>query len=94
MKERVAAYREENGLAKRCEGSGGRGHGFGVPASTRTSRWRTRASRRTGWRMSAGSPLAEVNQLIDENTDGRSLGFLGEPGVNVLELNVALDQSA
>ena len=37
-------------------------------------------------------PLAEVNKLIDDNTDGRSLGFLGEPGVNVLELNVALDR--
>jgi len=36
-------------------------------------------------------PLAQVNKLIDENTDGRSLGVLGEPGVNVLELNVALD---
>ena len=38
--------------------------------------------------------LANVQQLIDKNTDGRSLGFLGEPGVNVLELNVALDKEA
>ena len=32
-----------------------------------------------------------MNELVDEHTDGRSLGFLGEHGVNVLELNVALD---
>jgi K+-transporting ATPase ATPase C chain len=37
-------------------------------------------------------PLATVQRLIDENTDGRGLGFLGEPGVNVLQLNVALDR--
>ena len=36
-------------------------------------------------------PLAQVHKLIAENTDGRSLGVLGEPGVNVLELNLALD---
>jgi K+-transporting ATPase ATPase C chain len=37
-------------------------------------------------------PLPTVERLIHARTDGRSLGFLGEPGVNVLELNVALDK--
>jgi potassium-transporting ATPase KdpC subunit len=36
-------------------------------------------------------PLATVNKLIGEHTDGRFIGIFGEPGVNVLELNLALD---
>jgi potassium-transporting ATPase KdpC subunit len=39
-----------------------------------------------------GLPLATVRKLIDQNTDGRFIGLLGEPGVNVLELNLALDR--
>ena len=35
----------------------------------------------------------KVRELIQENTDGRDLGVLGEPGVNVLNLNLALDAS-
>jgi len=38
-------------------------------------------------------PLATVQKLISQSTDGRSWGFFGEPGVNVLELNLALDRS-
>ena len=32
----------------------------------------------------------EVRALVAEHTDGRGMGVLGEPGVNVLELNVAV----
>jgi K+-transporting ATPase ATPase C chain len=37
-----------------------------------------------------GLSQAEVRELVAENTDGRGLGFLGEPGVNVLKLNLAV----
>ncbi|WP_214321882.1 potassium-transporting ATPase subunit C [Nonomuraea sediminis] len=38
--------------------------------------------------------LAKVKQLIQDNTVSRSLGFMGEPAVNVLELNLALDKAS
>jgi K+-transporting ATPase ATPase C chain len=38
-----------------------------------------------------GLDLDRVRELIETNTDDRGLGVLGEPGVNVLELNLALD---
>lgn len=37
-----------------------------------------------------GLPLTEVNRLIAAHIEGRTYGFLGEPRVNVLELNLAL----
>ncbi|MFI7393131.1 potassium-transporting ATPase subunit C [Streptomyces tendae] len=38
-----------------------------------------------------GLPADRVQQLVDEHTTARTLGFIGEPRVNVLELNIALE---
>ncbi len=37
-----------------------------------------------------GLSVAQVEKLVKDHTDGRTLGFMGEPRVNVLELNIAL----
>jgi potassium-transporting ATPase KdpC subunit len=39
-----------------------------------------------------GLTVAQVQKLVDEHTEGRTLGFIGEPRVNVLELNIALKE--
>ncbi|MGQ4382730.1 potassium-transporting ATPase subunit C [Streptomyces sp. SAS_270] len=39
-----------------------------------------------------GLSVAQVDKLVRDHTDGRTLGFIGEPRVNVLQLNVALKE--
>jgi K+-transporting ATPase ATPase C chain len=41
-----------------------------------------------------GVPVEQVRNLIASHTQGRDFGFMGDPRVNVLEMNLALDQSA
>ena len=54
-----------------------------TPANARMQAARIAAAR--------GAPVAEVLKVIDGRTEGRLLGFLGEPRVNVLAVNLALD---
>jgi K+-transporting ATPase ATPase C chain len=54
------------------------------PANARIQAHRVAAKR--------GLPLSMVDALLAEYTHARGLGFSGEPGVNVLELNLALDR--
>jgi K+-transporting ATPase ATPase C chain len=87
---RIVAYRHANGLtagtpvpveAVTSSGSGLDPHIS--PADARIQAARVGRARNL--------PLTTVLALVKEHTDGRTLGFLGEPGVNVLELNLALD---
>ena len=87
---RVAAYRAENGLANNAlvpvdavtaSGSGLDPHISIANAQLQIGRV---ASER-------GLATDVVAQLVKQYTDGRQLGVLGEPGVNVVELNLALD---
>jgi K+-transporting ATPase ATPase C chain len=92
IKDRVAAYRKENGLGESdslpADAVTASGSGLDPQISLRNAELQTP-------RIAKARGLSEqkVRELIQENTDGRDLGVLGEPGVNVLNLNLALDAS-
>jgi len=91
IKDRLADYRKKNGLkdsdpvpadAVTASGSGLDPHvslknaGLQMPRVAKAR----------------GLPEEKVKELIRQNTEGPDLGILGDPGVNVLKLNLALDQ--
>ena len=88
--QRVAAYRALNGLADdvKVPVDAVTASASGVDPGISVANARLQAARVAKAR---GLDVSVVNQLIDQHTTGRSLGFLGEESVNVLELNLALD---
>jgi potassium-transporting ATPase KdpC subunit len=90
VKERAAAYREENGLADDAEvpADAVTASASGLDPHISIANAQVQAPRVAETR---GMPLDEVLALIDEHTDDRPLGVLGDPGVNVLQLNLALN---
>ena len=90
IKDRVAAYRRENGLSENdsvpADAVTASGSGLDPHISLHNAELQT-------LRVAKARGLSEekVRELVQENIDGRDLGVLGEPGVNVLNLNLALD---
>ena len=93
VQDRVDSYRELNGLVADAEvpADAVTASGSGLDPHISTANARLQATRVARER---GLSEAAVLELVEAHTDERSLGFLGEPGVNVLELNLALDRQA
>jgi K+-transporting ATPase ATPase C chain len=91
--ERTAAYRADNGLADEVPVpiDAVTASASGVDPHISVANARLQSPRVAEVR---GLPIEVVLEAVDDHTDGRALGFLGEPGVNVLELNLALDRLA
>lgn len=88
--ERVAAYRSENGLDDRVAVpvDAVTASGSGLDPHISIANAELQAARVARAR---GLDVAQVLDLVTAHTDGRDLGVLGEPGVNVLLVNLALD---
>jgi potassium-transporting ATPase KdpC subunit len=90
IEERVAAYRDENGLAATqvVPVDAVTASGSGLDPEISVANAKLQAARVAAARNLS---VEEVLQAVGEHTSPRQLGVFGEPGVNVLELNLALD---
>jgi potassium-transporting ATPase KdpC subunit len=92
IKDRIDAYRKENGLneneAVPADAVTASGSGLDPHISVRNAELQTA-------RVAKARGLSDekVRELIQRHIDGRDLGILGDSGVNVLQLNLALDQT-
>jgi potassium-transporting ATPase KdpC subunit len=91
IKQRIVAYRAENNLKPTdpvpVDAVTASGSGLDPEISLRNAELQVP-------RVAKGRALSEerVRELLRKNTVGRDLGVFGDPGVNVLQLNLALDQ--
>ena len=90
IKERIDAYRKENGLGENepvpADAVTASGSGLDPHISARNAELQTARVAKA-----RGLSREKVRDLIQRYTDARDFGLFGDPGVNVLELNLALD---
>ncbi len=92
IKDRIAAYRAENGMKETdsvpADAVTASGSGLDPHISRRNAELQAaRVSKARAWSSE------RLQALIAQHTDPAGLGMLGEPGVNVLRLNLALDSA-
>jgi potassium-transporting ATPase KdpC subunit len=92
IKERIAAYRAENGLSETesvpADAVTASGSGLDPDISLQNAELQIPRVAKA-----RGVSEEKVRELIQQSTDTRDLGVFGDPGVNVLKLNLALDQA-
>ena len=90
IKDRIASYRKENGLPETdpvpADAVTTSGSGLDPHISVRNAELQIARVAKV-----RGLDSEKVRALIAQNTDTADLGILGDPGVNVLKLNLALD---
>jgi K+-transporting ATPase ATPase C chain len=92
IRDRITAYRAENNLSDTepvpADAVTASGSGLDPEISLRNAELQVSRVAKT-----RGLSEDKVRELVQQNTDGRDLGVFGEPGVNVLGLNLALDSA-